>query len=55
MNETAPLTTVLNENTGSKNIVNEWASELDIRNAEPKFFDFKHGKRETYTMYRGRI
>jgi len=33
--------------------VDENASELDIRSAEPLFFARPFGKRETYTVYRG--
>lgn len=33
--------------------VDETACLVDVERAEPKFFKFPHGKRETYSMYRG--
>lgn len=39
--------------SGSELIIDEDATLNDVESGEPLFFKTPHGKRETYTMYRG--
>ena len=43
------------ENTGNLWQVDEWLSQTDVERGCPVFFRTPHGKRETYTMYRGQL
>ena len=50
---TTTMTKVQHRDTGSVWLVDENASLHDIENNCPLFFKTKHGKRETYSVYRG--
>lgn len=47
------MTTVTLESINAKYEVDENACLVDIERAEPLFFKTPHGKRETFTVYRG--
>lgn len=55
MNATENKKLVKNRETGSIWEVNELNSQVDVENHCPLFFSCKHGRRETYTFYRGQI
>ena len=44
---------VKHRDTGSINIVDDQSSLDQMQTQEPKFFETPHGKRETYSVYRG--
>lgn len=47
------MTQVRNENTGSVYDIDESKCVHDMERACPRFFKTKHGKRETFSDYRG--
>lgn len=47
------MTPIKNRDTDSVYEINEQTSFCDIEQACPLFFKTKHGKRETYSVYRG--